>query len=285
MARGTILDGKQPAGTIGGDSTADLIRQARNDDSVKAIVLRIDSGGGSAFASEIIRRELEKARADGKPVIASMGSVAASGGLWIATSSDQVWAHPATITGSIGIFGMVPTYQRPLEEHLGIRVDGISTAPLAGVRLDRELPADVAETIQVMIEHGYKEFLQRVADSQDMSTAEVNEVAQGRVWSGADALTHGLVDKLGDLDDAIAAAADLAELGDDYAITYIEKEEKFRDKIMRELMTGAVKYTDQNAPSISSFDQLLHQLEQAAADFKNLNDPNHVYVLSNIETD
>ena len=285
VARGTILDGKQPAGTIGGDSTADLIRQARNDDSVKAIVLRIDSGGGSAFASEIIRRELEKARADGKPVIASMGSVAASGGLWIATSSDQVWAHPATITGSIGIFGMVPTYQRPLEEHLGIRVDGISTAPLAGVRLDRELPADVAETIQVMIEHGYKEFLQRVADSQDMSTAEVNEVAQGRVWSGADALTHGLVDKLGDLDDAIAAAADLAELGDDYAITYIEKEEKFRDKIMRELMTGAVKYTDQNAPSVSSFDSLLHQLEQAAIDFKDLNDPNHVYVLSNIETD
>jgi len=285
VARGAILDGKQPAGTIGGDSTAALIRQARNDDNVKAIVLRIDSGGGSAFASEIIRRECEKARADGIPVIASMGSVAASGGFWIATSSDQIWAHPSTITGSIGIFGMVPTYQRPLAEHLGIQVDGVSTAPLAGVRLDRELPPEVGETIQEMIEHGYREFLQRVADSRGMTTEEVNAVAQGRVWSGADAHTHGLVDKLGGLDKAIIAAADIANLDDDYAITYIEKEEKFKDKIMRELMTGAVKVTDLQTFSTSTFDAMLHQIEQAAADFADLNDPNHVYMLSNIETD
>jgi len=285
VARGAILDGKQPAGTIGGDSTAALIRQARNDDNVKAIVLRIDSGGGSAFASEIIRRECEKARADGIPVIASMGSVAASGGFWIATSSDQIWAHPSTITGSIGIFGMVPTYQRPLAEHLGIQVDGVSTAPLAGVRLDRELPPEVGETIQEMIEHGYREFLQRVADSRGMTTEEVNAVAQGRVWSGADAQTHGLVDKLGGLDKAIIAAADIANLDDDYAITYIEKEEKFKDKIMRELMTGAVKVTDLQTFSTSTFDAMLHQIEQAAADFADLNDPNHVYMLSNIETD
>ena len=119
VARGTILDGSHPAGTIGGDSTAALIRQARNDDTIKAIVLRVDSGGGSAFASEIIRRECEKARADGKPVIASMGSVAASGGYWISTSSDQIWAYPSTITGSIGILGIIPTYQRPLAKYLG----------------------------------------------------------------------------------------------------------------------------------------------------------------------
>ena len=285
VARGTILDGTQPAGTIGGDSTAALIRQARNDKSVKAIVLRVDSGGGSAFASEVIRRELEKARAEGKPVIASMGSVAASGGFWISTSSDQIWAHPSTITGSIGIFGIVPTYQRPLAEHLGIRIDGVSTAPLAGVRLDRELPAEVGDVIQGMIEHGYREFLQRVADSRGMTTEEVNLVAQGRVWSGTDAYEHGLVDKLGNLDDAIVAAAELAGLEDNYTVSYIEKEKEFKDKVISQLMTKAVNFTGQNTSGISDVSKMLRQIERAAADFAALNDPNHVYVLSNIETD
>lgn len=285
VARGTILDGTQPAGTIGGDSTAALIRQARNDDSIKAIVLRVDSGGGSAFASEVIRRELEKARDDGKPVIASMGSVAASGGFWISTSSDQIWAHPSTITGSIGIFGMFPTYQKPLAEHLGIRVDGVSTAPLSGIRPDRELPTEMGDTIQKMIEQGYREFLQRVADSRGMTTEEVNLVAQGRVWSGEDAYEHGLVDKLGDLDDAIAAAAKLAGLNEDYVTSYIEKEEGFKDKVVRELMAEAVNTTDQNVSRVSTFDEMLRQIERVAADFRALNDPNHIYVLSNIETD
>lgn len=285
VARGTILDGTQPAGKIGGDSTAALIRQARNDENVKAIVLRVDSGGGSAFASEVIRRECEKARAEGKPVIASMGSVAASGGFWISTSSDQIWAYPSTITGSIGIFGMVPTYQRPLAEYLGIRVDGVSTAPLAGVRPDRELPAEVGEVIQGMIEHGYREFLQRVADSRGMTTEQVDQVAQGRVWSGTDAYELGLVDHLGDLDDAIAAAAGLAGLGDDYAVSYIEKKEKFKDKLMRQLLAEAVDPAEQNASSASALDMMLQKVERAAADIGELNDPNHAYVLSNIETD
>lgn len=285
VARGTILDGSHPAGTIGGDSTAALIREARNDDSVKAIVLRVDSGGGSAFASEVIRRELEKARADGKPVIASMGSVAASGGFWISTSSDQIWAHPSTVTGSIGIFGMFPTYHKPLAEHLGIRVDGVSTAPLSGIRQDRELPPEVGDVIQKMIEQGYRDFLQRVADSRGMTTEDVNKVAQGRVWSGTDAFEHGLVDNLGGLDDAVAAAAKLAELGDDYVISYIEKEQAFKDKMLRELMANAVATADQNTPSASPLDKMLHQVKQAASDFQALNDPNHVYVLSNIETD
>jgi len=285
VARGTILDGTQPAGNIGGDSTAALIRQARSDENVKAIILRVDSGGGSAFASEVIRRECEKARADGKPVIASMGSVAASGGFWISTSSDQIWAHPATITGSIGIFGMIPTYQRPLADHLGIRVDGVSTAPLAGIRPDRELPAEVGEVIQEMIEHGYREFLQRVADSRGMTTENVDKVAQGRVWSGADAHEFGLVDHLGDLDDAIAAAAELAGLGDSYAVRFIEKEEEFKEKVMRELLAEAVESVDQNASKASTLDSMLRQIEQAAVNFGELNDPNHAYVLSNIETD
>jgi len=285
VARGMILDGTQPAGKIGGDSTAALIRQARNDDDVKAIVLRVDSGGGSAFASEVIRRECEAAMADGKPVIASMGSVAASGGFWISTSTDQIWAHPTTITGSIGIFGMIPTYQRPLAEHLGIHVDGVSTAPLVGVRLDRELPPEIGDVIQQIIEHGYREFLQRVADSRGMTTDEVDQVAQGRVWSGTDAYELGLVDHLGDLDDAIAAAAELAELGDDYAVTFIEKEEKFKDRMIREMMTQALVATGQDASTATPLDIMLAQIEQAAVDFASLNDPNHAYAISEIETD
>jgi len=285
VARGMILDGNQPAGAIGGDSTAALIRQARNDENVKAIVLRVDSGGGSAFASEVIRRECEKARADGKPVIASMGSVAASGGFWISTSSDQIWAHPSTITGSIGIFGIIPTYQRPMAEHLGIRVDGISTAPLAGVRVDRELPPEVGDLIQSIIEKGYREFLQRVADSRGMTTEEVDAVAQGRVWSGADAHELGLVDNLGDLDDAIAAAAELAELGEDYEVSYIEKELEFKDRIIRDLMAEAVAVAGFESTPATPLDEMLRQVENAAADFAALNDPNHAYALSNIETD
>ncbi|MBX2850087.1 MAG: signal peptide peptidase SppA [Acidiferrobacterales bacterium] len=285
VARGTILDGSQPAGTIGGDSTAALIAKARNDDSVKAIVLRVDSGGGSAFASEVIRRELEKARADGKPVVISMGSVAASGGYWISTSSDQIWAHPSTITGSIGIFGMIPTYEKPLAEHLGIRVDGLSTAPLAGVRPDRELPSEVGDMIQTMIEQGYREFLQRVGDARDMTTEEVDRIAQGRVWSGQDAFERGLVDNLGGLDDAIAAAAELAELDEDYIVSYIEKEKGFEEKILNEFMAKVSVITERNISQVSSLEKMLLQIKQNAEEFAVLNDPNHVYVLSNIETD
>ena len=285
VARGMILDGTQPAGKIGGDSTAALIRQARNDDDVKAIVLRVDSGGGSAFASEVIRRECEAARADGKPVIASMGSVAASGGYWISTATDQIWAYPSTITGSIGIFGMIPTYQRPLANILGIHVDGISTAPLAGVRLDRELPPEVGVVIQEIIEHGYLEFLTRVAESRDMTIEEVDLVAQGRVWSGIDAYELGLVDHLGDLDDAVAAAAELAELGDDFEVSYIEKKEEFKDKILRQMLARAADASGQDLPDASPLDAMLHRIEGAATDFAALNDPNHAYALSNIETD
>ena len=283
VARGSILDGSHPAGTIGGDSTGALIRKARNDEDVKAIILRVDSGGGSAFASEIIRRECEAARAAGIPVIASMGSVAASGGFWISTSSDQIWAHPSTITGSIGIFGMFATFQRPLAEHLGLRVDGISTAPLAGVRPDRELPAGISETLQQMIEQGYREFLVRVAESRGMTTEEVDAVAQGRVWSGADAYELGLVDNLGDLDDAIAAVAELAGLGDDYAVSYIEQEPEFMERLLIELMGSAVAAVPRPEPS--HLDEQLSRLKATVRELADFNDPNHVYAWSTIETD
>jgi protease-4 len=285
VARGSILDGSQPAGRIGGDSTAKLIRQARNDDDVKAIVLRVDSGGGSAFASEVIRRECEAARAVGKPVIASMGSVAASGGYWISTSSDQIWAHPTTITGSIGILGLFPTYQRPLAEHLGIRVDGVSTAPLAGVRPDRELPPEVGETIQRLIDQGYREFLERVAASRGKTVEEIDPIARGRVWSGADAYDLGLVDHLGGLDDAIAAAAELAELDDDYAVSYIEKELEFKDKILREMIAETVEVGGDEVVRPSHVSSAVNALERQLGALAELNDPNHVYAWSAIETD
>jgi protease-4 len=283
VARGSILDGSHPAGTIGGDSTGALIHKARNDEDVKAIILRVDSGGGSAFASEIIRRECEAARANGIPVIASMGSVAASGGFWISTSSDQIWAHPSTITGSIGIFGLFATYQRPLAEHLGLRVDGVSTAPLAGVRPDRELPTDVSAALQQMIEQGYRDFLDRVAESRGMTTEEVDAVAQGRVWSGADAYELGLVDNLGDLDDAIAAAAELAGLGDDYAVSYIEQEPEFMEQLLSELAGSAVAAAPRPEPS-RLVEQLI-RLKATVRELADFNDPNHVYAWSTIATD
>jgi protease-4 len=285
VARGTILDGSHPAGTIGGDSTAALIRQARNNDKIKAIVLRVDSGGGSAFASEIIRRECEKARADGKPVIASMGSVAASGGFWISTSSDQIWAYPSTITGSIGILGIIPTYQRPLAKYLGVRVDGVGTAPLAGIRPDRELPPEVDQIVQDIIEQGYREFLARVAESRGMTTEEVDTIARGRVWSGEDAYELGLVDNLGDLDDAIAAAAELAELGEDYRVTYIEKKLKFKEKIMKELMARVMDVAGPSNQYETPLDEVFRQVRSSVAEFAALNDPNHAYAWSMIETD
>lgn len=224
VAQGVIVDGSQPPGTIGSDSTSRLIRQALNDDDIKAVVLRVDSGGGSAFASEVIRRELMALREAGKPVVVSMGNVAASGGYWIAMGADEVWAYPGTITGSIGIFGFFPTFQNTLAR-IGVYTDGVGTTPYAGaLRSDREMSDDVRRLLQSFIENGYREFLGLVAEYRDMSVAEVDQVAQGRVWSGAQAQQRGLIDQLGTLDEAIASAARMAGLGEDYRPRYVEPE-------------------------------------------------------------
>ena len=240
VAKGSIVDGSAGPGRIGGDSTAALIRQARQDEKVKAIVLRVDSGGGSAFASEVIRRELQLAQEAKKPVVVSMGSVAASGGYWIATSSDEIWASPETITGSIGIFGMFPTFEKPLAKYLGMHVDGVGTTSWAGaLRPDRELPPRVGESIQLMINHGYEEFLTRVSKARKMSRDDVDRIARGRVWSGADAKERGLVDKLGGLPEAIASAATKAKLGKTYQVEYVEKERSLKEKVMAGLTARA----------------------------------------------
>lgn len=239
VAVGDILDGRQPPGSIGGDSTASLVRKARQDDKVKALVLRVDSPGGSAFASEVIRRELALARTvDKKPVVVSMGSVAASGGYWISTASDEIWASPDTVTGSIGIFGMFPTVEKPLAKYLGMRVDGVGTTWLSGAfRPDRALKPEVGRMIQLSIDRGYEDFLTRVAEARKMPREDVDRIARGRVWSGADAFERKLVDRLGGLPDAIASAAKMAKLSEEkYRIWYVEKEPSFHEKLLSHLL-------------------------------------------------
>jgi protease-4 len=242
VAKGDILDGTQPPGTIGGDSTAALVRRARQDDAVKAIVLRVDSPGGSAFASEIIRRECELAREAGKPVVVSMGSVAASGGYWISTASDEIWASPASITGSIGIFAVFPTVDRPLAKYLGVHVDGVGTTRFSdALRADRPMDPAVAEILQEIIDHGYESFLERVAKARRMSRDQVDKIARGRIWSGEDAKRLGLVDQLGGLPQAIASAAARAKLGKDYRVLYVEKERSLRERLLGALLAAAAR--------------------------------------------
>jgi protease-4 len=232
VAKGIIRDGRQPAGMIGGDSIAELIRQARNDDQIKSIVLRIDSGGGSAFASEVIRREVELTRRAGKPVVASMGSVAASGGYWIATFANEIWASPTTLTGSIGIFSAFPTFDKTLK-HLGINTDGVATTQLAGAfDPTRPLNPSVADAMQQVIEQGYQRFIETVSKGRNMSPSDVEKAAQGRVWSGKTALKLGLVDKLGNLKDAIESAATLADL-DDYGVINLVRPLTMKELILK----------------------------------------------------
>jgi protease-4 len=212
VASGNIVDGERPEGSIGGDSLARLVRQARLDSNIKAVVLRIDSGGGSAFASEIIRAELQKLQEAGKPLVVSMGSMAASGGYWIAAGADEVWATPATLTGSIGIFGAFPTVDNMLQS-LGVSTDGVGTTAVAG-KLRPDLPLDpiLASAIQSGVEYGYRRFINVVADGRNKLVEQVEPIAEGRVWSGVDAQQLGLVDKLGGLQQAVNSAASLVGL-------------------------------------------------------------------------
>jgi protease-4 len=224
VAEGQIVPGEQGPGTIGGRSTAQLVRAAREDGNVKALVLRVNSPGGDAYASELIRREIEQTRAAGKPVIVSMGDVAASGGYWISMDADEIWAQPNTITGSIGIFGLFVTVPDTLAK-LGINTDGIGTTPLAGsLDLRRPLSPQMETILTSVIQRGYAEFIGKVAAARGRSPEEIDQIAQGRVWDGRQALDRGLVDALGGLEDAIGAAAGRAGLGEDYQVRYIERE-------------------------------------------------------------
>jgi protease-4 len=282
IASGNIVDGEAPRGTIGGETLSVLIRQARDDDNVKALVLRVDSGGGSAFASEVIRSELEAFRASGRPFVVSMGSVAASGGYWIATPADQIWASATTITGSIGIFGLYPTFESTFAK-LGIGTDGVGTTELAGyTTIGRPLSPLAERSLQLTVEHGYDRFLNLVSASRDMTVEAVNTVAQGQVWSGATALDLGLVDQLGSLDEAVAAAAELAGL-EEYERSYIEPSltptQLFLQQIANNTLVGpVVRPLVAHFGSASPVEQLLSGLTRELQDLLHLNDPNALYL-------
>jgi len=236
IAEGNIVPGKQPAGLIGDDSLGMLIQKARKDDAVKAVVLRINSGGGSAFASEIIRQELLALKKSGKPFVVSMGTVTASGGYWIAANSDEIWASPATITGSIGIFGALPTFEKTLAS-FGVYSDGVGTTPLAsGINLTQPLPEQLRSAIQQGVAHGYDQFLSIVSEGRNLERSHVENIAEGRVYDGQTAKNLGLVDKLGTLEDAVKSAAELASLTD-FQAEYIRRPETVRDHFLQYLTT------------------------------------------------
>lgn len=238
FANGAIMDGEETPGNVGGDTTAAQIREARLDPKVKAIVLRVNSPGGNVSASEVIRAELAAAKAAGKPVVVSMGGMAASGGYWISTPASYIVANPSTLTGSIGIFGVINTVENSLDS-IGVHTDGVATSPLADISITKALPPEVQQMMQLSIENGYKRFITLVADARKTTPEQIDKIAQGHVWTGQDAKANGLVDSLGDFDDAIAKAAELGKLKQ-WHIEYYQDEPTFVDMVM-DSMSGSVR--------------------------------------------
>lgn len=238
FANGAIMDGEETPGNVGGDTTASQIRDARLDPKVKAIVLRVNSPGGSVNASEVIRAELAAAKAAGKPVVVSMGGMAASGGYWISTPANYIVASPSTLTGSIGIFGVINTVENSLSS-IGVHSDGVSTSPLAEISMTKALSPEVQQMMQLSIEYGYKRFITLVAEARKRTPEQIDQIAQGHVWTGKDAKANGLVDSLGDFDDAVAKAAELAKLKQ-WHLDYYQDEPTVLDMVM-DSMTGSVR--------------------------------------------
>lgn len=277
VASGAIMDGSQPRGTVGGDTVAALLRQARTDSNVKAVVLRVDSPGGSAFASEVIRNEVDALKEAGKPVVVSMSSLAASGGYWISMSADRIVAQPTTLTGSIGIFSVITTFEKGLNK-LGIYTDGVGTSPFSDVGLTTGLSEGASQAFQMGIEHGYQRFIGLVGQSRNMSVDQVDDVAQGRVWTGQDALKFGLVDKIGDFDDAVSLAAELASL-ESYNLYWVEEplspaQQFIQDFINQVQVTLGVDVSTYLPPSLAP---LANQVIADASLLQSFNDPKGQY--------
>jgi protease-4 len=279
VAAGEILDGDQPPGTIGGSSTARLIRKARLDEDVKALVLRVDSPGGSVMASEEIYREMLAVKAAGKPIVISMGDLAASGGYYISAPADEIWASPATITGSIGIFAIIPTVDRTLDK-LGVHVDGVGTTPLSGqLRIDRPMSDGAKALLQSTLSHGYDEFLARVATGRRKTAQDVDSIARGRVWSGADAQKIGLVDHIGGFDDAVKAAARRAKLTK-YDLQFIEPELSVAEQLALEFQTRAARLVlglQQRSSPITQVAAQLDPLQREVERLRKFSVPNRLY--------
>jgi protease IV len=281
VASGTILDGVQPAGSIGGDSLAALIRRVRSDQDVKALVLRVDSGGGSAFASDVILRELEVFKGTGRPLVVSMGSVAASGGYWISMAGNEIWASPATLTGSIGVGMTVPTFQRTLDK-LGVHIDGIGTTKLSGAfDVLHGLGDNVKAYLGESVHKTYDDFITKVAEHRNRSRDQIDAAARGRVWAGQDALDRGLVDRLGNLDEAIASAASLAGLEPDgYRIQYVEPQTTFAERLVMQMSTALAPVLGAfgRAPSLpANVSKWIEAAMEPLAFADRLNDPRGIY--------
>lgn len=285
VAQGIIDLGEQPRGTIGAQSLNELIREARRDDAIKAVVLRVDSPGGSAFASELIRQELVELQRSGKPLIVSMGGTAASGGYWIATAADEIWASPATITGSIGVFSIVPTFESSLEK-IGVYTDGVGTTPLSRSDLLSPLNEAMSTVLQSSVENQYRKFLQLVADARGMDIEDVDLVAQGQVWTGTQAINRGLIDNLGTMEDAIEAAARIARI-DDYTWRYIEKPLSPGEQVLQSMIQnfGMAASMSSLAASVGLRTSsrapwtVLDTMLDAVSPLKGFNDPADLYTL------
>lgn len=277
VASGAIMDGTQPRGTVGGDTVAYLLREARNDNNVKAVVLRVDSPGGSAFASEVIRNEIEALKEAGKPVVVSMSSLAASGGYWISTSADRIVAQPTTLTGSIGIFSVITTFEKGLN-NIGVYTDGVGTSPFSGIGVTTGIPEKAADAFQLGIEHGYHRFVNLVSQSRNIALDKMDGIAEGRVWTGQDALRLGLVDKMGDFDDAVVLAAELAKL-DRYNIYWIEEPLTPAQQFMQEFMNQVHVSLglDMSALLPPALQPVVQQLNQDASLLQSFNDPKGQY--------
>lgn len=277
MASGAIMDGEETAGNVGGDTTAAQIRDARLDPKIKAIILRVNSPGGSVTASEAIREELAAAHAAGKPVVVSMGGMAASGGYWISTPADYIVANPSTLTGSIGIFGVINTVENSLST-IGVHTDGVATSPLADVATTKALPPEVQQLMQLTIENGYRNFVGLVAASRHKTPEQINDIAQGHVWTGSDAKANGLVDALGDFDDAVKKAAELAKITTPQ-LSWYQDDPGMLDLLLNQMSASASAIMPQAlkvwlpAPMLEVMSAMKHQ----PGLFDNLNDPQNRY--------
>jgi protease-4 len=277
-AEGSIVPGEQPPGTIGSDSLAGMIHDTVEADGVKAIVLRVNSGGGSMFASEIIRQQLLHAREIGIPVVVSMGTVAASGGYYIAADADEIWATPSTITGSIGVFAVFPTFE-DLLQRVGVHTDGVGTTNMAGsLRADRPLNPELVTALNSSVDFAYETFLQVVSQGRDLSIPQLDPLAEGRVWAAEDALQYGLIDNVGSLQDAVAAAARLAGVAD-YGVEYVEMPLSPRDMLMKQL-ARSVGSLNLWTPSTAStaLSGLLGSVRDAVDELGSLQDPANLYM-------
>lgn len=242
---GAIIDGESDEQDVGGDSVAQLLRDAQQDPNIKAVVLRVNSPGGSAFASEIIRQEVDNLQKAGKPVVVSMGAMAASGGYWISSTADYIVADPNTITGSIGIFAMFPTFEKSMQK-IGVNADGVATTDIVMKSPFSPLSKIGGEIIQLEIEHGYEQFLDVVSRGRKLSKEQVDKIAQGQVWTGTDAYSHKLVDKLGSFDDAVEKAGELAMQNSandikDFSVIWLTEKE---DSLWGELMKNAKQHSE-----------------------------------------